>query len=108
MLARYETVRLRATVEGHFEMSVEGCALQILRACGIQPQHLFVLLQPFNGQLPQDDAGFNQLCTILRRHGHITEGVRGNVASALQGGSTQARQGQYFNQGDNQASRVQF
>eukprot|EP00974_Lingulodinium_polyedra_P089532 8681510-Lingulodinium_polyedra.AAC.1 len=32
LLARYETVRQRAALEGQFVMSVEGCALQILRA----------------------------------------------------------------------------
>ena len=30
MLARYEVVRQRAANEGHFVMSIEGCALQIL------------------------------------------------------------------------------
>eukprot|EP00974_Lingulodinium_polyedra_P045580 4370136-Lingulodinium_polyedra.AAC.1 len=64
-------------------MSVEGCALQILRACGISPQHLPILLQPFQGQLPQDDAQFNQFCTQLRRYGHISEGSPGNIAQAL-------------------------
>ena len=44
LLARYEVVRQRAAVEGQFVMSVEGCALQLLRACGIQAQHLFNLL----------------------------------------------------------------
>ena len=51
MLARYETVRHRANVEGQFVMSVEGCTLQILRSCNIGPQHLFALLQPFGGAI---------------------------------------------------------
>ena len=61
-------------------MSVEGCAVQILTACGIGPQHLFTLLQPFQGQLPQTDQQFNQLCTQLRRYRHISENAPGNVA----------------------------
>eukprot|EP00974_Lingulodinium_polyedra_P016706 1620763-Lingulodinium_polyedra.AAC.1 len=65
-------------------MSVEGCALQILRACGISPQHLPIMLRPFQGQLPQHDAQFNQFCTQLRRYGgHISEGSPGNGAQAL-------------------------
>jgi hypothetical protein len=47
LLARYETVRQRAAIEGQFVMSIEGCSLQVLRACNIQSQHLFTLLQPF-------------------------------------------------------------
>jgi hypothetical protein len=31
LLARYETVRQRAAVEGQFGMNIEGCALQVLR-----------------------------------------------------------------------------
>ena len=34
LLARYEVVRQRAANEGHFVMSIEGCALQILKAAG--------------------------------------------------------------------------
>jgi hypothetical protein len=40
LLARYETVRQRAAVEGQAAMNVERCAMQLLRAVGIQPQHL--------------------------------------------------------------------
>ena len=98
LLSRYETVRQRAALEGQFVMSVEGCAVQILRACGIGPQHLFTLLQPFQGQLPQTDQQFNQLCTQLRRYGHISENAPGNIASALQGHPRQARPGAYLAQ----------
>ena len=42
LLARYETVRLRAALEGQFVMTVAGCSLQIIRACGMGPQHLFI------------------------------------------------------------------
>ena len=96
LLARYEIVRQRAATEGNFVMSVEGCALQLLRACNIQPQHLMILLQPFGGKLPSTDAEFNALATQLRRFGHISEGSPGNIASALQGPMRQARPGAYF------------
>ena len=47
MLARYETVRQRAAVEGQLAMPTEFCALQILRACNVAPQHLFQLFAAF-------------------------------------------------------------
>ena len=84
-------------------MSTEGCALQLLRACGIQSQHLFTLLQPFNGQLPQNDAQFQQLCAQLRRFGHISENAPGNVASSLHGPPRQARPGAYMANSDTRA-----
>ena len=96
VLARYETVRTRAAIEGQFVMSAEGCSLQLLRACGIQSQHLITLLQPFNGRLPNNDLEFNQMCTQLRRFGHISEGAEGNIAQALHGSLRQARPGSYL------------
>ena len=103
LLARYESVKQRAAIEGQFVMSVEGCSLQLLRACGIQPSQLFIMLQPFGGQLPQTDEHFNQLCTQLRRFGHMAEGVRGNAATVLNSGMHQARPGTYLIDGSQQA-----
>jgi len=103
LLARYETVRQRAAIEGQFVMSIEGCSLQVLRACNIQSQHLFTLLQPFGGRLPQNDNQFRDMCTQLRRYGHISEGARGNIASALHGPLQQARSGSYFADQDREA-----
>ena len=96
LLARYDAVRNRAATEGQFVMSVEGCALQILRSVGIGAQHLFTLLQPFQGQLPRDEAQYTQLITQLRRYGHISEGSVGNIASSLHGLFRQARPGSYL------------
>ena len=98
LLARYEIVRQRAAMEGQLVMTVEGNTMQILRACNITPQQLPTLLQPFNGQLPRDDAQFRQLCTQLRRYGHITEGAPGNIGAALRGNVPQARPGMYHTQ----------
>ena len=58
LLALYETVRQRAAVEGQFIMSIEGCALQLLRVSGVQTQHFFTLFQPYGGRLPQTDEQF--------------------------------------------------
>ena len=95
LLARYETVRQRGALEGRFVMSIEGYSLQLLRACGIGTQHLLTLLQPFQGQLPQTEPQFRQLCTQLRRFGHISEQTPGNIATSLQGPFRQARPGSY-------------
>ena len=96
LIARYETIRLRAATEGNFTMSVEGQSLQLLRAIGIQSQHLFTLLQPYQGRLPNTDADFGNLCDQLKRYGHVTEGTRDNIGNALHGPLRQARPGQYF------------
>ena len=100
LLARYETVRQRAAIEGQFVMSVEGCSLQLLRACGIQASHLVTLLQPYQGRLPTTEQQFNELFAQLRRFGHMTEGVQGNVATVLSAPFRPARPGTYHTQSD--------
>jgi hypothetical protein len=105
LLARYETVRQRAAVEEQFTMSIEGCSLQLLRAVGIQTQHLYTLLQAFGGELPSTDAQFQEMRAQLRRYCHISEGFHGNVASALHGPMRQARRSNYqFDQQDQPAA----
>ena len=77
-------------------MSVEGCALQLLRACNIHPQQLFQTLQPFGGLMPATEAQLSQLVQQLRRQGHLTEGVHGNIGTILHGPMRQARPGAYL------------
>ena len=60
-LARYEAIRQRAALEGQFVISSESCALQLLRICDVRAHHFASLLQPFSGQLPQDDAQLQQM-----------------------------------------------
>ena len=96
LLARYETVRQRAAVEGQFIMSFQGCALQLLRVSGVQIQHLFTLLQPYGERLPQTDEQLKDLRAQLRRHGRISEGAQRNVASVLNGPIRPARPGTYL------------
>ena len=83
-------------------MSVEGCALQMLRACNINPHQIILLLHPFGGRMPNNEAEFSQLCTALRRQGHIMEGVPGNFSTLLRGPMREARPGAYVTdqQGD--------
>ncbi len=88
VLTRYEIVRQRARNEGQFVMSTEGCALQILRACGVSTHQMMTLLQPFGTNLPRNEAELASLTSEMRRMGHILENTPGNIASSLHGPRT--------------------
>ena len=68
LLSRYELVRGRARNEGAVVVSVEGCALQLLKACNVSPTQMMNLLQPFNHQLPHTEEQFQQLQNTMRRY----------------------------------------
>jgi len=94
LLNRYEIVRTRAAREGNFGMSIEGCALQLLRVCHVNPQQLVQFLQPYGGRLPTTEQEFRDLLAHMRRIGHILEHSPNNIAAAIQGGR-QAPRGAY-------------
>jgi len=94
VLARYELVRGRARNEGQFVMSVEGSAMQLMRACHVTPSQMMTLLQPFNHNLPATEAEFRQLQSTMRRIGHVLEHSPNNVGQSL-GGNREARPGAY-------------
>jgi hypothetical protein len=108
LLARYEVVRQRAANEGRFVMSIEGCALQLLRATGVQPAQLTTLFQQFGGRLPMNEVEYQALITQVRRQGHIYEAAPGNIATILQGPFHQARPGSYYQQGQDQNANQQL
>ena len=85
VLTRYEIVRQRARTEGFFVMSTEGCALQLLRACGVSTNQMMQLLQPFNTNLPANEQQLNTLFDSMRRMGHILESTLGNIGATLHG-----------------------
>ncbi len=58
----------------------------------------FTLLQPLQGRLPQTGQEFANMCTQLRRYGHIAEAAPGNLAQLLRGQFRQARPGAYLTQ----------
>ena len=95
VLSRYELVRGRARDEGNFVMSVEGAALQLLRACGCNSAQFMTLLQPFDNHLPGTEAQFRELQERMRRIGHVMEHAPNNVAQSLQG-NREARAGAYM------------
>ena len=94
-LARYEVVRQRAARDGHFVMSWEGCALQLLRACNVSSQHMIQFLQPFNGRLPLEVAEFATINAHMRRIGHILEHSPDNLGQLLHG-DRQAGPSEYY------------
>ncbi len=57
----------------------------------MEPNQLTLLLQLLGGSIRTTDVEFDQLCVLLRHHGHITDGTHGNVATVLHGPLRQAR-----------------
>ena len=85
VLTRYAITRQRARNEGQFVMSVEGCALQLLRAVNVNHNELIQFLQPTQGRLPTTEFEFTNLQSAMRRIGHIAEHSPNNIASSLAG-----------------------
>ena len=110
MLARFDTMRLRAANVGQYVMSTEGYSLMILRAIGVSDDQLVNLLQPFGGRLPANDRDFGNMKAALRRMGHILEHTPGNIAGAFRGGGSRshlaAEATQAFLANDQQAQRI--
>ena len=76
VLTRCKIVRQRERTEGRFVMSTEGCALQLLRACGVSTNQMMQLLQPFNTNLPANEQQLNALFASMRRMGHLRRTLR--------------------------------
>ena len=76
-------------------MSVEGAALQLLRACSISPSQMMTLLQPLNNQMPSTEDEFRALQDRMRRIGRVIEHAPGNVGQSL-AGNREARPGMYY------------
>ena len=88
LIARYETVRLRARTEGNFIMSIEGYALKLLRAVGVNNEALHRVLAPLGGHLPQTEAQFEEMTRYIKRTGHINEHAPDNIQNAIRGSSS--------------------
>ena len=84
-LTRYEIVRQRARTEGFSDMSTEGCALELLRSCGVSTNQIVQLLQPFNTNLPAKEHELKAPFAPMRRIGHITKNTPGNIGATLHG-----------------------
>ena len=74
----------------HYQF-IQGLSFVLLRSVGVNDTQLQQLLQPFNGQYPNNDAQFRALQQGLRRMGHILEHHPGNIAQMLGRGATTSR-----------------
>ena len=83
LLARYETVRQRAAIEGQFVQSIEACTLQLFQVIGVTPQTSLMLLQPFDYKYPTNEEQFSRLITTIIRQYRIMENHPGNITQAL-------------------------
>ena len=85
LLTRFEIVRHRATDTGNFQMSFEGIAYMLLRACRVNDQQFLMLTQPTGGRLPNNEPEYRNLFGALRRLGHVIEHRPDNIAAGLRG-----------------------
>ena len=80
--SRFRVLRHRAQTQGAgMAMSWEGYSWLMLKACGVGPAQLILILQPLQQRLPNNEADFEQMLTIMRRMGHVNEGSQGNIGS---------------------------
>ncbi|CAE7212919.1 unnamed protein product [Symbiodinium sp. CCMP2456] len=73
-LVRFDVLRNRAAVRGGLGVNHQGLSWLLLKAVGVSVDQLDRLLQPLNGNLPQDEAQLLQLLERIRRQGHLFEG----------------------------------
>ena len=104
LLDRFDQVRYRAETEGNYHQSVEVTSLKLLQILRCNADQLIRLLAPFGGRYPNTEEEFRNLQSTIRRQAHITEHLPNNIASSLGGNPRQARPGQYFVDGQDQAN----
>ena len=73
---RFNVVKHRVAATGGFLMTFEGYSWTLLKACGIHPDQMNILLAPLQGRLPATVAELFQLQAYVRRLGHMVD-VRG-------------------------------
>ena len=73
-LVRFDVLRNRAAQRGGMGMTVQGMSWLLLRGLRINPEMWDRVLTPLDGQLPQNEAQFNQLVERVRRVGRLYEG----------------------------------
>ena len=74
-LVRFDVLRNRALVRGGLGVNPQGLSWLLLRALGVNADQLDRLLQPLNGNLPNDEPELTQLLERIRRQGHLYEGA---------------------------------
>ena len=72
-LSRFETMQFIANRDGGFNPGPSGWSWMLLKGLSIHPQRWIDLLRPFNGQLPVNDAAFQQLVAEIRGQYHLLQ-----------------------------------
>ena len=73
-LTRFEVLRHRAAQRGGLMMNTTTLSYLLLNGLRLRPEQWERALMPLDGQLPHDDAAFQQLFDRLRRIGRMHEG----------------------------------
>ena len=73
-LTRFEVLRHRAAQGGGLMMNTTTLSYLLLNGLRLRPEQWERALTPLDGQLPHDDAAFQQLFDRLRRIGRMHEG----------------------------------
>ena len=73
-LTRFEVLRHRAAQRGGLMMNTTTLSYLLLSGLRLRPEQRERALMPLDGQLPHDDAAFQQLFDRLRRIGRMHEG----------------------------------
>ena len=81
-MARHDAQAVGAGVQNFHTLSTI-----LLHAIGISRTQMLMLLQPFAGRLPQNQAHYEQMVNQLRSMGHIMESTPGNIGSTLNSSS---------------------
>ena len=76
LIRRFNVIKHRAAATGGFLMTSEGYSWTLLKACGIHPDQMNILIAHLQGRLPTTDAELTQLQAYIRRMGHMVD-VRG-------------------------------
>ena len=85
-MARIETCRIRAVVQGGIGFNVTIVSWLLLTRFHIPPDKWTIILIPTNGMLPASDRDFFQFQDYRRRHGHMYE-ARHDIARAQKTGN---------------------
>ena len=99
-LTRLEVIKSRAEELGDFHIGTGGLAWMMLHHLGISKVHWPLLLAPFQGRFPANEAGLQQLLTAIRTQCHLLERTHSTSRTLEEGWRRPAESGHFFNELD--------